>query len=86
MHLAAVNPDGSVYLGADMKYFADNGRASVRIESKKRYEPGLYVWDVAHMPTGCGTWPTLGGGELNVRTDGSRTSEFRRVPLLGIVC
>lgn len=42
------------------------GRRSVRIESKKTYNKGLFVVDVKHMPGGiCGTWPafwSLGSG------------------------
>jgi len=29
----------------------------VRVESKKKYRGGLFLLDVNHMPTGCGTWP-----------------------------
>lgn len=32
-------------------------RGSVRISSKKFYNGGLFVFDVGHVPTGCGTWP-----------------------------
>jgi len=89
MNLARVNSNGSVHLGVENENFADNGRASVRIESKKRYEHGLYVWDVAHMPTGCGTWPTLGGSGLNVRTDDGEICEyisFASCMLLLVIC
>jgi hypothetical protein len=34
-----------------------DGRASVRIETKKTYTRGLFVVDLKHMPGGiCGTW------------------------------
>ncbi|ORY17445.1 hypothetical protein BCR34DRAFT_38423 [Clohesyomyces aquaticus] len=43
------------------------GRASVRIETAKNYNHGLFVVDLKHMPGGiCGTWPafwSLGSGE-----------------------
>lgn len=42
-----------------------NGRQSVRLEGKNNYNHGLLIADVAHMPTGCGTWPAfwlLGAG------------------------
>jgi len=29
------------------------------VESKKQYNAGLFVFDVAHAPFGCGTWPAL---------------------------
>ena len=32
-------------------------RESVRLEGKRRYDRGLFILDVAHMPTGCGVWP-----------------------------
>jgi len=32
-------------------------RRSVRLRSRKEYADGLYVFDVAHAPVGCGTWP-----------------------------
>lgn len=48
----------SVYLGVDYKNKAPNGRASVRLESKKLYQKGLFVLDVAHMPSStCGEFP-----------------------------
>jgi hypothetical protein len=38
---------------------ASTGRFSVRIESKKQYSTGLFIFDVIHTPLGCGTWPAL---------------------------
>lgn len=35
------------------------GRFSVRVESKKQYNNGLFIFDVVHTPYGCGTWPAL---------------------------
>lgn len=46
-----------VQWGVDTQNKTPNGRPSVRIHSKKRYDSGLIVLDVAHMPFGCGTWP-----------------------------
>jgi hypothetical protein len=40
------------------------GRPAVRLISNNSYTHGLFVADVKHMPTGCGTWPAywlLGG-------------------------
>ncbi|KAF2004928.1 glycoside hydrolase family 16 protein [Amniculicola lignicola CBS 123094] len=57
----------SVYIGVDSKNKAPNGRASVRLESKKLYKKGLFILDLAHMPSStCGTWPafwTWGSGK-----------------------
>ncbi|KAK5059719.1 hypothetical protein LTR84_009602 [Exophiala bonariae] len=51
--------DGSVYMGVDDTNVATGrGRNSIRIESKKTYNHGLFILDLAHMPGGqCGTWP-----------------------------
>lgn len=38
---------------------AKHGRNSVRIESKKTYDEGLFIFDIIHTPFGCGTWPAL---------------------------
>ncbi|CAG8108395.1 unnamed protein product [Penicillium olsonii] len=38
---------------------AKDGRNSVRIESKKTYDEGLFIFDILHTPFGCGTWPAL---------------------------
>lgn len=38
---------------------AAGGRNSVRIESKKSYDTGLFIFDIIHTPYGCGTWPAL---------------------------
>ncbi|VDC05540.1 unnamed protein product [Peniophora sp. CBMAI 1063] len=35
------------------------GRDSVRISSQKAYNTHVAVFNVAHMPTGCGTWPAI---------------------------
>ena len=34
-------------------------RKSVRLEGKRRFNRGLFVLDVAHMPSGCGVWPAF---------------------------
>ncbi|KAG6008848.1 hypothetical protein E4U43_000090 [Claviceps pusilla] len=38
---------------------ASTGRFSVRLESKKTYNGGLFVFDVKHTPYACGAWPAL---------------------------
>lgn len=43
----------SVYMGVDSKNVATGrGRDSVRISSKKSYNHGLIILDLAHMPGG----------------------------------
>jgi hypothetical protein len=34
-------------------------RDSVRLEGLKRYNRGLFIIDIRHMPAGCGTWPAF---------------------------
>jgi len=70
-----------VYMGADHSSVASGrGRDSVRLTSKQTWtvKPGspsyLFVVDLVHMPTGCGTWPAWwfvgpnwpNGGEIDV--------------------
>ncbi|KAJ7776304.1 glycoside hydrolase family 16 protein [Mycena metata] len=51
------------------------GRNSVRIRSNKAYSTHVAVFDIAHMPQGCGTWPAVwetdeatwpNGGEVDI--------------------
>jgi beta-glucanase (GH16 family) len=51
------------------------GRNSVRIKSNSAWGHGVYVWDIRHMPQGCGTWPAAwttvesgwpAGGEIDI--------------------
>ena len=66
-HTTAVNNGlkrmrpGSIYLGVDHSTVATKpGRQSVRMTSKKVYNRGLFVADIAHMPTNtCGVWPAF---------------------------
>jgi hypothetical protein len=34
-------------------------RQSIRLEGKRRFDRGLIVFDVEHMPFGCGVWPAF---------------------------
>ncbi|EXJ60435.1 endo-1,3(4)-beta-glucanase [Cladophialophora yegresii CBS 114405] len=53
--------NGSVYMGVDATNVATGrGRDSVRISTKKVYNHGLVILDLAHMPAGaCGSWPAF---------------------------
>eukprot|EP01091_Cochliopodium_minus_P008689 TRINITY_DN2010_c0_g1_i2.p1 TRINITY_DN2010_c0_g1~~TRINITY_DN2010_c0_g1_i2.p1 ORF type:complete len:252 (-),score=77.67 TRINITY_DN2010_c0_g1_i2:86-841(-) len=62
-------------MGADHTNKATGrGRNSVRINTFKAYNRGLFVIDLDHMPWGCGTWPAFwlvgpnwpNGGELDI--------------------
>jgi hypothetical protein len=80
-------PNKSIYIGVDSTNKSDeNGRRSLYLYSKKYYNHGLFIFDLAHMPANvCGTWPLLyfahwtgnvgNGGELHV-TDGNLLSFY----------
>lgn len=36
-----------------------NKRESIRLEGKTRFNKGLFILDVHHMPAGCGVWPAF---------------------------
>ncbi|KAF9524554.1 concanavalin A-like lectin/glucanase domain-containing protein [Crepidotus variabilis] len=53
----------------------DPGRNSVRIKSKQAFRTHVAIFDVRHMPEGCGTWPAIWevypgwrptGGEIDI--------------------
>ncbi|CAJ0549326.1 Ff.00g029390.m01.CDS01 [Fusarium sp. VM40] len=57
------------------KFGLDEGRPSVRLESKESYQYGLFIADFQHMPISqCGTWPAFWayganwpmGGEVDI--------------------
>lgn len=76
--LYSIDPDTNVVrLGVDStnRYDLDEGRPSIRIESKESYEKGLFIADFLHMPPSeCGVWPAFWafgsdwpeGGELDI--------------------
>ena len=35
------------------------GRTSVRLESKRRYNEGLFIITLSHAPVSCGSWPAV---------------------------
>ena len=49
----------AIYLGLDSSSPNTPKRNSVRLNSAKTYNTGLFVIDLAHMPTGCGVWPAF---------------------------
>lgn len=52
---------GDVFMRADTSPIVGNeGRSSVRIESKKTYDHGLFIARFSKVPTPtCGVWPAL---------------------------
>ncbi|PWY74332.1 hypothetical protein BO70DRAFT_296781, partial [Aspergillus heteromorphus CBS 117.55] len=72
--LVKVNTNGSFYIGVDHTNTISTtgaGRESVRIESNKYYDQGLFIIDLAHMPgSACGTWPAFWSTGSNWPDDG----------------
>ncbi|KAF8637634.1 hypothetical protein AX17_002703 [Amanita inopinata Kibby_2008] len=58
-NLTFVQSDGATVLAVDNYSVVPEGakRDSVRIQSKKTYNGGLFVADFRAMPHGCGVWP-----------------------------
>eukprot|EP00922_Rhytidocystis_sp_ex-Travisia-forbesii_P072790 GHVS01108527.1.p1 GENE.GHVS01108527.1~~GHVS01108527.1.p1 ORF type:complete len:730 (+),score=120.70 GHVS01108527.1:183-2372(+) len=68
---------GRAQIGVDWKQPVkpgERGRKSVRLQSKQRWDSGLWVFHIHHMPAGCGTWPAIWtngpnwphGGEIDI--------------------
>ncbi|KAI9669442.1 MAG: hypothetical protein M1831_000479 [Alyxoria varia] len=53
----AKTENGAAYMGVGDD--VEGGRQSVRLTSTQTYDNGLFVIDIEHMPTGCGTWPAF---------------------------
>lgn len=52
--------DNDVRLGVHTGEADDNGRSSVRIESRNTYNGGLFIADFTHFPgKACGSWPAF---------------------------
>jgi len=96
--LAFVTPDGVAHMKVDNwtwlteEQVTSVGRASVRIQTKKQYNGGLFLLDVAQAPWGCGTWPAFwssgsewpGDGEIdiieNVHTSSTNQVSWHTLP------
>lgn len=70
------NSQTAIYMAADStsEITDGSGRPSVRLSSNQTYNHGLFIVDIQHMPTGCGTWPAFWlvgpdwpvGGEIDI--------------------
>ncbi|KAJ7233290.1 glycoside hydrolase family 16 protein [Mycena haematopus] len=71
--------DDTFILRADstsvIRHSSNTGRDSFRIRSNKAYRTHVAVFDIEHMPQGCGTWPAVwetnewtwpDGGEVDI--------------------
>lgn len=54
LQLASVNGYGQAFMGVDHAQYYNGtkarGRPALRLESKKLYNGGLFIADIAHMP------------------------------------
>lgn len=84
-------PNNQVRLGVDSTTYNPPapGRASVRLTSNKAYTHGLFIADIAHMPSAtCGVWPAFwtfgpnwpGSGEIDI-IEGVNTQSTNTVTL-----
>ena len=53
--LFAIDAEGDVIMKSTPT--PDGPRSSIRLEGRQRYDRGLFILDVAHLPNGCGVWP-----------------------------
>lgn len=60
--LVSVTNNNQVLIKADAASIVPTGgrgRKSIRLESKTMFNGGLFIIDLQHVPTGCGTWPSF---------------------------
>ncbi|KAJ3497009.1 hypothetical protein NLG97_g2225 [Lecanicillium saksenae] len=82
--------NGTIYMGVDHTTAnPPSGRRSVRLESQKTFTQGLFIADIAHMPTNaCGVWPAFwtygddwpNSGEIDI-LEGVNTQTSNQVSL-----
>eukprot|EP01084_Bolivina_argentea_P018246 33978_1 len=54
------NTATTAYIGTDYWNIVNaSGRPSIKLISKESFRQGLFVFDTAHMPFGCGIWPSI---------------------------
>jgi len=46
-----------IYLNSNPTY--EGKREALRLEGKKRFNRGLFIADIKHLPVGCGVWPAF---------------------------
>src|SRR5690348_6536269 len=65
------NTDDGLKIGVNSKDVQYDGRSSVRLESAKQYNGGLFIANFAHFPKPvCGAWPAFWMVGPNWPTDG----------------
>jgi len=72
------NFDGGIKINLSKKLLSNNLVGAPRLISKKLFRGGLFIFDVEHVPIGCGVWPALWlNGFIGVRDqyhDNEKTS------------
>jgi Glycosyl hydrolases family 16 len=56
--MGLVSPDKSLFTMRSIPT-TTGPRESVRLEGRTRFDAGLFLLDLDHMPTGCGQWPAF---------------------------
>ncbi|CED83827.1 glycoside hydrolase family 16 protein [Phaffia rhodozyma] len=85
-NLTSVNAAGNVILNVDQTEVVTGGRKSIRLHSTYIFNGGLIIADIAHLPTGCGTWPAFwsngpnwpAGGEIDIM-EGTHSVSYNQV-------
>lgn len=57
--ISVVNDNDASYVYISSSSTTSGYRESVRLEGKRRFDHGLFILNVTHMPTGCGVWPAF---------------------------
>lgn len=57
--IETANNTMAIYMAADTTASGGSGRGSVRVSSIETFQHGLFIVDILHIPTGCGTWPAF---------------------------
>ncbi|GAX19489.1 hypothetical protein FisN_19Hh064 [Fistulifera solaris] len=57
LKLLQIHSDGALIMKSAPN--AGKQRFSIRLEGKRRFDRGLFVLHVDHIPAGCGTWPAF---------------------------
>ena len=83
------NPKEEPFIYMSSSPTAEGPRNSVRLEGLTRYNRGLFILDLRHMPAGCGTWPAFWltdednwpvNGEIDI-VEGVNTQSVAKVAL-----
>lgn len=57
--ISTMTEDEQEYIYMKSEATKEGPRESIRLEGRTRFDRGLFILDVDHMPTGCGVWPAF---------------------------